>query len=873
MTTMRRFLSRRACERPRAFVLACAHGRPRLERALAVRWVVALFTLLAAANSSAFAQTPMAAELPSIITTAELERLVERALTAPPSAMNALSPALADHPLAPEVRRVLEVIEPAHDMYLDQCRTLIDDDVARVRAINLDIRGGATLREVHGMYRAVAAASRRAEQFESALMDAIAAAFPEAQRPRALALRREVARTRIAKSFPGTLGCDLFQVMGVEGLSDEERALIAPVLAQYETRLMDEVDRYVELFRRHFDRYCTLLESHEDEYLAAMRADPVDNERLEELRAAAGQESGLAAVFAQQVVFDELQRRTFADILPRLAPASRRRFIDAVFKESWSHDPRVRGASTIAERIGTAAGRPSEESEALVALRDAWFARDAATAEQTFQAQLELWELEGKLNPAAPDYDAIQARVQSARGGLEELLERRGMDAHVFISAVGRKLGAERAETWGMQRADPEYSPDNVEFDWIDSEQEAAFARDQTDPDRVGALDLGSPPLEAALPFATLIRWVRTLDVDDAAIERIRLVHEGYESRRRERLTPFIEARSRATQAMSQAYDPSTPITDAFEAIDRDARAEQAIIGAVWQLECDAADEIALGLGNVDADGAAALRIARLWLLLGAVNPVESSGDAYGRPRRPNAAALALEASFPQPVRRALANVIGAQRAEIEAALRRCAERLVESVRCNRRENVVLRLNPEDPEARAIRDAAIQGRITAESALLESEAVLWKALRAALAAPRESEGVSDDIATEFESFAYAQVLPNLMAGSDRIPAIIAALAARTDLTPAERTIVDEIREAHGAIHGAATTAAVAAALDGVPDDPKETPVERSIRSHRRGQSITRWRFERDEADAKALLHLRNGLRREIVEQVAGLTAR
>jgi len=846
----------------------------------------------------ASAQFPLAPEVHRIITTEEFERMVTRALIEPPSEWNASSPALADDPLATKVRRVIEQIMPAHEAYLERLRGLLDGPIRELRGQPVDLMLSGTLVDVMNEERHRWSIEDRGSQSNRLFFDAVLAAFPDAQKPRAEAIVLEWQRRRVASRFSnyaGILAVDLIALLDDARLSPEQREQLAAASISYERNLISGLEQFGRAMRRDRHGRFAALRAREAEYLAAFRADPRDAETVERIRREAWAEVEKRSQVTRAVrALEELQWRTLGAILPRLSPEQRVQLLHQLIPHHMLLITKeADAASLLSRRLARNAAADAAGVGALEPLCAAWLEQEERLVLRVLRVAQAL------MDASVPGLDSDEAHA--LRAEQDEIQSERALAARNFMQAAWDRLGRERAGRLGVRIIGPAECDAPV-FEVEADERETDAESRAAEPPPPGSIDTGAASMEEPLPFAALVRWVGQRGDESAMMERLRLAHSDYEAAWRQRIAPLAAERTQAKPEFKLDDIDSIAALDAIhESIDRFAAIERALVEEVWTLELVAAEAVTRELASTrNAEKRAAIRLARLWSIVGPVDAPSESVDDWGRARRINAALFAMHDEMPEPVRAVLVATLVAQQDEIERVLRDRARLQVEQARTDDRSRAATFLRYRSDEGLRIEAAADSERRRTNDEMRRMEVRLNAIMRALIEAPskrardesarggndgasqgkagaadategaRDSDAPSAEMVADFRALTARLLLPKLSREREPLEPILSALESMDELQDQERVAILHIAEAHRAMHEAATTGLVWAAMGEFEQSTTLSRTDPRDQDSARGFAIARWLFEREECNARARLELRNSLRREIVGRIRGL---
>jgi len=845
-------------------------------------WCLAAIVIVALllAERTTIAQGRIAGELPPPITTDHFERMVVRVLVTPPGFWSGTSPALGSDALAPEVRRVIETIEPAHNAYLGAWLALVDGDLERLKSSPVQLAKGGTLTQMLNHHRRSVSIRRRAIQLELQLIDAIAAAFPEAQRPRAEWMRRERWRERWAATYENharLLTLDLHGIVDTLTSDEGERTKVEPLLAAHDSALLALFDRYdAKLTRRH-ELLIVALKVHEAELLAAIRSTPPDHERSRAIRRDAAAELEVRAPVLPTIAsIEDLQRRTLKALLAALGPSTRHALIQAVLsKLHINAGPTASNASRFARYALAARHLQEQERAPLAASARSWQERDAALAVRHLEASERLSSALNSVPQESVDQELV--RIASEEG--DRLLVEREVLAQRFLGDSMACMGEPGAAAIGLRRT-PGGAIDEAALQWNDPDPElVASSRPDPEIDAPSrAYDDGPIAIGSALPLAALLDRIADRSLDDASLERLRTVQVEFERIWAQRVMPLVTAAASDLALLALARPKtSADLAGPIEIVDRLTGIELRMEDEAWRLEVahfEALERLLAETGGRWVIELRVLRLARLWSLFGGAQAANQSTDHWGTPRRINAAAVALDRSLADPLRAEVATSLLLHRNDLEQAFRERVDLERAERRAQRVVTLRLRVPTSDPMWRGEVDIWEESE-EAREALRSIDARIEPVVRAALDAPSvaASDGRIDPaLLAEFKGRIIRLLLPRLIDEAEMVAPLLDKLEQMPALTETERGAVDSIAREHRLTHGAATDAIVASALDCRAEEPGLSQRERSDRLWVCVRAIARWRFERDEANAKARMHLRNSLRREIIERVPALVS-
>lgn len=875
---------------------------------------VAVLTLLMAAAAAA---QKMEGDLPQPISTAQLERMIAKALTAPASPWNGGSsplggefdpsrvpsvPATTDgpasrstaevgDPLHPSIRAVLAAVEHLHDDYLAEVLGLRDRELVARLEMEPRLNRGGSLGELQQHRRQIASLRRRAIESEDRLFGAIMMVVPDPQRPRVESMRRERARLRHGEnvsSILGILSLDVIELVERARLPVDQQAAIAPILADYESSLVRLGPRYTELTEVVQSRSMAALQLREAEFLGAFRMQPPEPERARRIRreALAEAREGVRLDEAMTKLAD-LHRNTLHRVLAAL-PVEPRHAVIRGAPRGFAQDDRPRdsrAADVVTRRLIDGAAASDAERAAMDAVRKRWLEPDLALAVQ----RMDLVEWQSNLENPWPDPTLDIAALEAVREDLRALDDERTQRGRQVLATIVSMIGRERAAALGIVLSRNGTLLEAVE--WIDVElMEAAEALEDEDEVAVTVEESGERERAAArakraeaairlvVPAALTLEELRqpfhAWEHDEAIMQMLEEEHRRHRDAWTTRVEPLLAKVADTAEDMHLADEASREaiafdLDAATDLVDEARAAQQQTLEVAWAVDAELFDALQRRFGSAErAPFISAARLTRFWRMGGGERDRSGWLSEGGQPLEIDIARWALDPTTAAPARDLMLQRIHAERAEIEAMIQARAQATIDNAMMGALRDCLDRLPVEDERFKTVWAQWLSDSRVTDEAHAQALGQIARTTHSILDAAALSLGA--DERADFRAKVYAAIYPGLCRDDESPVALLEQLLADEAISAEERLVVERIAQLHRATHAVATDGmiAAAAAMDSL--DPGLPAQERKDLAERRRHEIARWRFERSEANAKALMHLRNELSRGTLDRYRSL---
>lgn len=820
------------------------------------------------------------------ITTQEFERLVTLALTTPGGeGADVESPASSEDslvgtdPLDPRVRAWLTKLEPLHDAYLRELLEIRAQLAIPYLLEGREVMSCRSAAEARATFVRFESVAERRLDVERRFLDAIERELPSSSRAAVVTLRHARERARIQWVTAGLGGVDLVGLIDRLGLSSRERAAIAPVLRDYEARLLAIARDLRKIRTDQIDAFVAAIGANATEW-AAIQGDEFEVQQARR------------ALVAEAVAWSNPARLEKADAIQELNLSALAAFRPHLSKPAW----RAVQLRVVGEAVSEV-GREAERADRLVArllvredlndgvrtrlqeLTDAWRTTDDAFMEELIDAHTEA----DRMSTAATLDASFRDAANTAGNRFSGIDGERREKQRVFLRTIARTLGPSHAQRLGIvpleiahAREDP-FAPSPTELaqppDFVADDEvilvdpEQAPARPSpawTSMNRAvqglvrtgGFADKPEP-----LARVQLLEWVLQLDLTADELAAVHARHSEYLDRWRREIEPLavslVEWLPKTTVSPMASEEE---VAEALAAIDEVAELRRQLLPKIAAADGLLFDSLAPLCSTDDRRiRLNAMRVARFTAMFGATSGlgVVAMDQDFDHPV--NLGAFVLHVALPQAVGDGFLHALERDTASIREATLAQARAAIEWDAAWRRVVNQQQLAMESQEAKARLVSLLQAEFE-QSKVNHSRREAVRHLTLALGREVESK-IGDDDRQAFLDAWYTVLFPNDAPDRDDASTIIERVRALPELGETERAEIERIAAEHRRRHRAATARIIEALLSYAPPIPtaRTTRAAQSREARRVTFERELWAFDRREANEKARMHLRTAL--------------